>query len=310
MASAPGDVDANLGRADALLARAAGAELALLPELALNGYVLGPDLWTHAEPIGGPLTRWLCDRARRHRLHLGTTLVEAAGDHFHNSFVLATPTGEVAGVVGKSRPAWIEARWYRGRPGPHAIDTALGRIGVGICYENYLAAPLRALGSASVDLVLQPTAAATPPASWPIGARGAAAFDRMLARLARDHARALGVPVVMANMCGDHAMGRLATRFPGLSSIVDGSGEVRASLGGEEEVIVADVTLGAGAATPSPIRTGRYRAAPMPWYAPAWPIAQHFSAIGYQFDQRRRTTARIAGLDEAVRDHVTSSPRA
>ncbi len=303
MASVPGDVAANREKADVLLARAAdaGAELALLPELALNGYTLGPGLWTHAEPIGGPLTRWLCERARHHRLHQGTTLVEAAGDHFHNSFVLATPAGEVAGVVRKSRPAWIEARWYRGRPGPHVIDTTLGRIGVGICYENYLAGPLRALAAASVDLVLHPTAAATPPAAWPIGARGAAAFDAMLARLAQDHARTLGVPVMMANLCGAHEVARLATRFPGLSSIVDGSGEVRARLGGDEGVVVAEVTIsGEQAAMPAlPDRT-RHWAVPMPWYAPTWPIAQHLCAVGYRLDRDRRSLARMSACDNGL----------
>ena len=298
MASAPGDVDGNRDRADALIARAAraGTGLALLPELALNGYVLGPALWTHAEPIGGPLTRWLCDRARRHRLHLGTTLIEAAGDHFHNSFVLAAPSGEVAGVVRKSRPAWIEARWYRGRLGPHVIDTALGRIGVGICYENYLAAPLRVLAAARVDLLLQPTAAATPPTAWPIGRRGAAAFDTMLDRSAQGHARALGAPVVMANMCGDHAVAGLPTRFPGLSQIGDGAGEVRARLGGQEDVIGADVALGGGHASGSEIGRARYWAATMPWYAPAWPVAQHLCAVGYQLDGNRLRSARSAGM--------------
>jgi predicted amidohydrolase len=63
-------------------------------------------------------------------------LIEVADGHFHNSFVLATPAGEVAGAVRKSCPAWIEARWFKGRPGPHVIDTALGRIGVSICHEN------------------------------------------------------------------------------------------------------------------------------------------------------------------------------
>ena len=76
-----------------------------------------------------------------------------------------------------------------------------------------------------------------------LGARGAAAFDTMLARLAADHARALGVPVVMANMCGDHMTAGLVTRFPGLSSIADSAGEFRARLDGEEGVIAADILL-------------------------------------------------------------------
>ncbi len=290
----------------------AGAELAPLPELALGGYLLGRGLWKRAEPIGGPLTSWACERARRYGLHLGITLIEAAGGHFRDGFVPATPDGEVAGVVRESRLAWIKARWHRGHPGPRAIDAALGRIGAGLCHEDYLASSLRELAASRVDPVLHPTAAATPPAAWPIGARGAAAFDSMLGTLAVKHARALGAPVVIADMCGDHAVAGLATRFPGLSSIVDGAGEVRAALGGEEGVIVADVSLGEARTSGSSIGYTRYWSAPMSWYAPAWRVAQHLCTIGYRLDGERRAIARTAGSSEGQgrAGPPRSSPRA
>lgn len=294
MASVAGDVSGNRERADALVAEAAGrgAELVLLPELALQGYDVSAACWRTAEPLGGPITRWLRDRARVHRVHLGTTLLEARGGDFHNSFVLATPAGEVAGVVGKSRPAWVEARRYRGARDGRVIETALGRIGVGICFENYLASVARELAAGHVDLVLQPTAAATPFASWPVGARGARAFETMLAGLAPAHARMAGAPVVMANMCGPHEMAGpggavLRTRFPGMSAVLSSDGAVLASAGEAEGVAVAAATLGGMPAGPP---RGRW-AVRMPWYAEAWPLVERICALGYRLDRTRRTAA-------------------
>ena len=115
MASQPGDVAGNLGKAEAHIVRAAcdEAELVLLPELMASGYQTSPKMWDDAEPIGGPLTRWLCGTARRHGIHLDTSLIEADGGHFYNTFLLATPSGDLAGLVRKSHAAWVEARNVR-----------------------------------------------------------------------------------------------------------------------------------------------------------------------------------------------------
>lgn len=298
MRSQPGDVARNLETAERLIenAVATGAHLVLLPELAASGYQLSPAMWATAEPLGGPVTRWLCDTAAKHRIYVGTTILEVDAPDFHNTFLLATPEGRLAGTVRKSDPAWVEARYYRGHQGSHVIETALGRIGVGICYENYLTDRARELSEGSIDILLQPTAAATPPPSFPVGVQGAKAFDTMLGALAQDYARLLGVPVVMANMCGPlfspfpGPMRQLKTVFPGLSSIVSGSGTTLAEMGSDEGVIGATVVLGRSRNKPAKIARGRW-AVQMPWYAPAWPIIQRISAIAYDRDDRRKAAA-------------------
>jgi N-carbamoylputrescine amidase len=304
MASRPGDVAGNLEKAEAHIVSAVHdeAELILLPELMASGYQTSPEMWDDAEPIGGPLTRWLCRTARRHGIHLGTSLMEANGGHFYNTFLLATPSGDLAGLVRKSHPAWVEARYYRGHDGPHTIETELGRIGVGICYENYLASRTRELAKANIDLLLQPTAAATPPSSWPVGRRGARAFDVMLESLAQRHAEMLAVPVVMANMCGPLSsplpgfFGQLDTTFPGMSSVVDSSGQVVARLGGVEGVAIATVMLGPARERPRARPAGRW-ATRMPWYAPAWPLIQAICARAYDRDPARQVAAKLRGAD-------------
>lgn len=298
MSNRPGAVAENLSRATQLTAQAAGAgaELILLPELMASGYRIAPDIWDTAEAIGGRTSTWLFETAERHRIYVGTTILEADGGDFYNTFLLATPEGKLAGAVRKSDPAWIEARYYRGGAGPHVIDTAIGRIGVGICYENYRGEHVRSLAASSIDILLQPTAAATPPAGWPVGRRGANAFNAMLEALAQRHALMLGVPVVMANLCGAFAsplpggLGSLNSSFPGLSSIVDGTGDTLARLASEEGLIDATVTVGHRADHATPLPKGAW-SAPMPWYAPIWPIIQRLSARGYERDRLREASA-------------------
>lgn len=308
MPNRPGAVAENLGRAAGLVAQAAGtgAELVLLPELMATGYRIAPDIWETAEPIGGRISTWLFEIAERYRIHVGTTILEADGADFYNSFLLATPDGKLAGTVRKSDPAWVEARYYRGEPGPHIIDTAIGRIGVGICYENYRAEHVRSLAASSIDLLLQPTAAATPAPDWPVGRRGADAFNTMLETLAQRHALMLGVPVVMANLCGALAsplpgrLGSLDTTFPGLSSIVDGTGNTVAMLASEAGIIDGTVMLGHRAGNAVPLPEGAW-SVPMPWYAPVWPIVQRLSARAYQRDRSRKESAsRLSGSQSTL----------
>lgn len=64
------------------------------------------------------------------------TFLEAEGEDFFNCFALSTPKGEIAGRVRKCPPASFEAYHYRAGDTSQVINTEIGRIGVGVCYEN------------------------------------------------------------------------------------------------------------------------------------------------------------------------------
>lgn len=290
-------VEENLFHATELVEIAAqrGAQLVLLPELMPSGYFLTEEIWDCAEPSDGRTISWLKAEAERLELYLGTTFLEAEGEDFYNTFALATPEGEIAGRVRKSPPASLEAYFYRAGSTPHVIETSLGRIGVGICYENLLFEWLNYLVRSSVDLVLQPSAAGR---LKPIRPGDVELFDRMVERITPRFAKVLGVPVVMANrtgriqtkLPGEH--GEFDSSFPGLSQIVDSDASVRAKMGEEEGVIVAEVRL-----DPERKRNARPRcfgkmwALPVPWYAYIWPLTQIEGEKAYAENERRREHA-------------------
>ncbi len=303
----PGVAEHNLNHAAELLAQAAmqGAEVVLLPELLPSGYLLSEAIWACAEPRDGRFVRWLCHQAHAYGFYLGATFLEADGDDFYNTFVLATPDGTVAGAIRKSPPASLEACFYRGGDptAPHVIDTALGRIAVGICYENLRYERLLALYQARPSLVLMAAAAGRP---IPMKPGDEKRFDSMVRRLPQRYARVLHAPVVLANRTGaldtplPFGYPDMHSSFPGLSAIVDVDGMNCESLGHEEGVIVATVRKG-------PLAVARRKPQPyqaewalrVPWYAPMWPQTQQLGEQSYQQNPRRAAAARCAEAHRA-----------
>jgi N-carbamoylputrescine amidase len=297
-----GDVAGNLARATAHVEEAArrGAELVLLPELLAAGYELSEAIWDAGEPSHGPTARWLAEQSRRHRIHLGASFLEAEDEDFYNTFVLTTPSGDEAGRVRKQTPALFEAYFTRGGAGPHVIRTELGVIGVGICYENQLAYLPQLLTEGDVDLVLMPHSAPSPARGFPwIQEIGIRRYEDLLRTLPAFYARALGVPVVMTNKCGQWKSSipglpflRQRSRFGGFSAIADGNGDVKTPAVADERVLVADVHLDAARKSHvCPPCSGRWSRA-MPIGAVLARVPEILGARWYARSEMRRRKAR------------------
>ena len=245
MRSDNGDVAGNLARATPLAEEAAagGARLIVFPEFMPGGYSLAADAWDAGEPADGPTARWLTATADRLDAYVGTSFLEAQGDRFFNTFILAGPEGKIVGGVRKQHPAGAEGFFFEGEVGPHVIDTAVGRIGVGICQEAYRCFLAKLLREQRPDLVVMPF-------SFPDMSASGGLASPPGTHVASWYAAKLGVPTAMINKVGDWKTATLKSptdpitgRFPGQSAVVDSDGAVRALLGGEAAVGVADVIL-------------------------------------------------------------------
>jgi N-carbamoylputrescine amidase len=292
-----GQIANNLTHAERFIADAVaqGAQFVLLPELMPSGYTLTENIWKFAETFNGKSVDWLLDTARRFGVYLGFSFLEADGGDFYNSFVLSNPKGELIGRVRKNPPASVEAYFYKAGSDKHAIETEIGRIGVGICYENTLFDQMSFLYREEVDLVLSPSAAGRPKPFIPGDTKR---FERMLINSRAVFTKTLGVPVVVANRVGPLEtdlpgyLPYLKSSFPGMSSIVDFDGSVKGELGDAEGVIVADIQVGHDSkrkATPK--RYGKMWGIPVPWYAFIWPMTQKRGEKSYEINTRRREQA-------------------
>ena len=301
IACQPNARDANLANAEHHVEQAArqGARLALLPELMPGGYTLNEAIWDTAESFDGPSTQWMRALSRRLRIYLGTSFLEADGEHFYNTFVLTGENGEIVARVRKNPPASFEAYFYTGGSDPHWFDTPIGRIGVGICFENALYERYVELHRAGIDLYLRPFSGASFEARFPVRKRDADVLDAALRDGTAETARLMGIPVVMSNK-----VGRLVTplpagfppqdvEFPGFSAVADSDGTLLGQIGsGEQGVVVGTVHLDQQRKIKErvPKKFGRWTAR-MPWWAFIWGLTQRMGEKAYARNALRKAKA-------------------
>ncbi|MET3414091.1 nitrilase family protein [Methylobacterium sp. 1030] len=157
-----GAVDANMARASDLVRAAAaeGGRLIVLPELASTGYVFesAAEAAALAEPVpDGPTTRAWAALAAELGVHIVAGIAESAGETLYNAAVIVGPEG----YIGTYRKAhlWDQENVFfaRGDLGFPVFDTALGKVGVAICYDGWFPETFRQLALAGAEIVCIPT---------------------------------------------------------------------------------------------------------------------------------------------------------
>jgi len=302
MVSVNGDRRANLERAGSWVQRAAdaGAQLVVLPELFSGGYCLTEAAWEMAEPQNGSTEAWLRDTARRLSIYLGGSYLQAREQDFFNVFALATPDGSIAGRVPKQQPASVEAFLFRGQESTHIIDTDVGRIGVGICYDNLFRFTAEAMIGGDADIALMAFSAPTPQQTWYYSRKRAEEFLASYRHGAQNYARMLGIPAIQVNKSGSW-QSRLPGPFPsqdskygGQSEIADNDGRIVAELADEEAMIVGDVTMDPARKARSlgkeRTRYGRW-IAPVPLEFRIYRLIEMAGSLAYVTNRRRRAKA-------------------
>jgi predicted amidohydrolase len=221
------NLEACLARLDA--AAAEGAELLVLPECALPGYMFesAEEALPFAEEIPGPSTETLERESRRLGMHVVCGLLERDGDALRNSAVLVGPDGLVGTYRKTHLPFLGVDRFVVPGDELNVYDTPLGRIGVEICYDLRFPEVTRTLALKGADIVAHPT-------NFPMAAK----LQTELITVAR--AAENRIYLLTANRVGKERWGE----FCGWSQIVDPFGKRLAEAGETEEaLLVADVEL-------------------------------------------------------------------
>lgn len=163
-------------------AAAQGAELVLFPEAFIPAYPRGltfgavvghrkPEgralwqrYWENAVEIPGPAVQALGCAAAAHGIHLAIGVIErdavSSRGTLYCTLLVFDPRGEVVYRHRKLKPTGTErVIWGEGDGTDLSVaDTALGRVGGLICWENYMPLARMALYSQGVELYLAPTA--------------------------------------------------------------------------------------------------------------------------------------------------------
>ncbi|MGY3859518.1 N-carbamoylputrescine amidase [Aeromonas intestinalis] len=248
------ELERNLDMAESLVREAAakGANLVLLQELFATPYFCIEQYHGHlalAEPFEqSRVLRRFSALARELGVVLPISWFERAGNAYFNSLAVADEDGRLLGVYRKTHIpnaiGYQEKEYFSpGDTGFRVWDTAVGRIGVGICWDQWFPEAARAMALQGGELLLYPTAIGSEP-----GAEGLDSQDHWQLTQ-RGHAAANIMPVIAANRIGREVATRdpeLQMRFYGSSFITDHKGALLAEADRDSQgVLVQELDLAA-----------------------------------------------------------------
>lgn len=247
--SGDADPDKNLRKGIRKIEEAAkkGAQIVCLPELFKSRYFCqddNPDNFKLAEPIPGETTDALSEAARRNKVVIVAGLFEKkAKGVYYNSAAVIDADGKLLGIYRKMHIP-EDASDYReklyftpGDLGFKAFDTAYGKIGVLICWDQWFPEAARITALSGAEIIFYPTAIGwLPGADEKLNQKESAAWEM----IQRSHGIANGVFSAAVNRVGRE--GNII--FWGSSFASGPFGEILAKAGSEkEEILIAKCDL-------------------------------------------------------------------
>ncbi len=189
----------------------AGCRLLVLAELHNGHYFCQSEDITQfdrAEPVPGPTTTWLGALAAEHGMVIVGSVFERRGPGvYHNTAVVLDADGSLAGVYRKMHipddPGFYEKFYFTpGDLGFGPVDTAVGRLGVLVCWDQWFPEAARLMALAGAELLLYPTAIGWDPSDD--AEEQARQLDAWMT-VQRGHAIANGLPLLACNRVGFEA---------------------------------------------------------------------------------------------------------
>jgi predicted amidohydrolase len=219
-----------------------GAELVVLPEVWTGLGYSAPDIYREiAEPVPGPTTDLLSERARRHGLHIVGSLYARGADGRHENLApLIDPEGRVIGSYSKTHlfdaPNRVDIsggiresdKVAAGGDLP-VFDTAFGPVGVTVCSDLRFPEVYRVLTLRGARIIVCASAFLSPRLDhWEFFIRARAAENQVF--------------VVASGQVGTEPMSGIS--FVGRSMIADPWGTIVATASDVEGVVTAHLDLG------------------------------------------------------------------
>jgi N-carbamoylputrescine amidase len=245
------DMTANIARVADLVREAAarGAQVILPPELFQGPYfcVSQEERWfaTAFPWREHPCVTALAPLAAELGVAIPVSIFERDGPHYFNSLVMLDADGAPLGVYRKSHipdgPGYQEKYYFRpGDTGFKVWATRFGRIGVGICWDQWYPEAARSMTLMGAEVLFYPTAIGSEPHDASLDTKDP------WRRAMQGHAVSNVIPVVAANRIGFEpgpGAGGGQTYY-GSSFIADHRGDLIAELGREDEgAVVATMDL-------------------------------------------------------------------
>jgi len=238
-------LDQNVAQVEGLVREAAatGARVILPSELFEGPYFCREEkdaFFDWAKPVAGhPTIARFQALAKELGVVIPVSFFERDGHAFYNSLAMVDADGSLLGIYRKSHipdgPGYEEKFYFRpGNTGFKVWPTRFGKLGVGICWDQWYPECARAMMLLGAEILFYPTAIGTEPENPELDTKD------LWQRAMIGHAVSNVVPVVAANRIGVEG----DQTFYGHSFIANHRGDKVAELGRRESgVITADLDL-------------------------------------------------------------------
>lgn len=236
----------NLERGVQAFHRAAqnGADLIAFAELGLLWFLpqkpADAEYLKAAETVPGPTTETFAELSRRYGVVSVLNLYEREGDRAFDASPVIDSDGSLLGVTRMAHvmdgKGFYEKGYYTPGDNRHFVyDTAVGRVGVAICYDRHFPEYMRNLALEGADLVVVPQAGAL--GEWTPGL-----FEAELRVAAFQN----GYFAALVNRVGRED----SLHFAGESFVVDPDGRLIAQAeSDQDQILYADIDLTKAAAS-------------------------------------------------------------
>ncbi len=242
--------DKNIEKAEKMVREAAkkGANVILLPELFENLYFCQEkryDYYELAESLWeNKAVQSFQKLSKELNVVLPISFYEKDINTLYNTVAMIDADGEILGVYRKTHipdDHFYQEKFYftPGDTGFKVWDTAYGKIGVGICWDQWFPECARSMALQGAELIFYPTA---------IGSEPILQCDSMphWRRCMQGHAGSNLVPVIAANRIGEERVlpceennnQSSSLIFYGSSFITDETGEIKVQAGKTEEKVL------------------------------------------------------------------------
>lgn len=245
------NVEENIAKADALVREAAekGAQIILLPELFERQYFCQErryEYYEFAKKVNeNDAVKHFSALAKELSVVIPVSFYEKDVNRLFNTVAVIDADGSNLGIYRKTHipdDHYYQEKFYfvPGDTGFQVFDTTYGKIGVGICWDQWFPETARAMALLGAELLFYPTA---------IGSEPILECDSMphWRRCMQGHAAANLMPVIAANRigrevvqpCAENGGQESALEFYGSSFLTDETGEVILSASRDKEEILS-----------------------------------------------------------------------
>ena len=240
------ELDDNIEKAKKIIKSAAadGANIILLQELFQSPYFCidyDEKIFELAQTFEeSVLIKEMSQICKKLNVVLPVSYFEKSNNAYFNSIAIIDGDGSVLGNYRKSHipdgAGYLEKYYFNpGNSGFEVWNTKFGKIGIGICWDQWFPEVARILTLKGADILFYPTAIGDEPRSS-IDSSGA--WQRVM----QGHAAANIVPVVASNRIGFEKVQDQTNGFYGKSFICDHTGLIlKEASRDKEEILIAEI---------------------------------------------------------------------